>query len=189
MTADSLDLVIAAQSGDIDAFGKLYAEYRNQVFAFLLRRTTHRQLAEDLTHDVFVRALRSIDGWQYQGRDIGAWLNTIARNLLTDHRKAAHQRLSVSIGDFIDAGIDVRERRREGNPEAAVIEQLHDTALLRALWLINEDQRTCLVHRYVQGLSVAETAEAMGRAEGAVKALAHRAIQALAARLGDEVRP
>lgn len=171
-----------AQAGDVDAFAELYGTYREVIFRFLYRRSQDRALAEDLTQDVFVRALRSLGRWTYQGKDVGAWLVTIARNLLVDHHKAGEQRFTTTV-DHMDFGAHLTDRSREGNPESTVIAQLRDTALLKALWRLTEEQRTCLVHRYVQGLSLAETADVMGKPESAIKALAYRGVQAMTAQI------
>lgn len=176
---DGRQLMARAQAGDIDAFGELYSRYREMVFRFVHFRAHDRQLAEDISQETFVRALRNVERWQDQGKDVGAWLVTIARNMLVDHFKSGRYRLEVTVGAGLDVGAERRDTNREGNPEAAVIEQLRDTALLRALWRLTEDQRNCLVHRFVQGLSVAETATAMGREQGAIKALAHRGVMAM----------
>ena len=86
-------LVNAAQAGDMAAYGELFELYFDMVFRFVLFRTGDRALAEDLTSETFVRALRRISSVSYQGRDIGAWFVTIARNLIFDHVKSSRYRL------------------------------------------------------------------------------------------------
>src|SRR4029450_9068296 len=77
----------------------------------------NRQLAEDLTADTFLRALKRIGSFTWQGRDPGAWLVTIARNLVADHFKSGRYRLEVTTGDVLDA--DREDRGPEGSPETA----------------------------------------------------------------------
>ena len=168
------ELVRRAQTGDAEAFGGLYDRYVDVVYRFLLTRVGDRATAEDLTSETFVRALRRIDSLSYQGRDVGAWLVTIARNLLLDHVKSSRVRLEVPTADMREA-----DRATEG-PEDAVLQRLSDTDLLAGVARLSADQRECLVLRFLQGLSVAETAAAMGRKVGAVKALQHRAVRRLA---------
>ncbi len=181
----SWDLVVAAQAGDRDAFGELYERYEGKVFRFVSFRCGNRQLAEDLTSEVFVRALRRIDQFTWQGRDIGAWFVTIARNLLADHFKSARYRLETSVADFLDpaSGVDRTDHTREGDPAGAVVDYLTNVELLTAVQQLTPQQQECIVLRFLNGLSVAETAHAMGKEEGAIKALQYRAVRSLEQRL------
>ena len=176
-------LVERAQAGDAEAFGKIYDRYIDTVFRFVYFRIGNRQLAEDLTADTFLRALKRISSFTWQGRDLGAWLVTIARNLVADHFKSGRYRLEVTTGDVLDA--DTAERGPEGSPEAAVVDHITNVALLTAVKQLNPEQQECIVLRFLQGFSVAETAQAMGKNEGAIKALQYRAVRALARLLPD----
>lgn len=180
--AEMWRLVTAAQGGDGDAFGQLYDHYVDAVYRFIYYRVNDRALAEDFTSETFLRALRRISSINYQGRDIGAWFMTIARNIVFDHSKSARFRLEVTTADHLE-GDD-----REPSPEAAVLAHLSNTALLRAVNDLNDEQKECVVLRFLNGLSVAETAEVMGKNDGAIKALQHRAIKRLATLVGDDLR-
>lgn len=171
-------LIERAQAGDGAAFGLLYDRYFDTVFRFVYFRVGNRQLAEDLTADTFLRALKRIGSFTWQGRDLGAWLVTIARNLVADHFKSGRYRLEVTTGDVLDA--DRPDRGPEGSPEAAVIDHITNVDLLRAVKQLNPEQQECIVLRFLHGFSVAETAQAMGKNEGAIKALQYRAVRALA---------
>jgi RNA polymerase sigma-70 factor (ECF subfamily) len=175
----TIDLVTRAQAGDVDAFGQLYRQYRGHVYSVVLRRVGNTALADDITQDTFVRALRGIAQWQWQGKDVGAWLSTIARNLVIDHHKSAYQRRTMSVGDFADIGMDLRDEGPAANPERMALNGLRNRDLINALRHLTPDQSECLHYRYLREFSVTETAEAMGREEGAIKALTYRAIQAL----------
>ncbi len=179
MSAPIAGLVARAQAGDADAFGEIYRQYREPVYRVAWRRVGNAELAEDITQDVFVRALRGISRWQWQGKDVGAWLVTIAKNLTIDHHKSAHQRRTVAVGDFTDAGVDTRDAAPEGNPERLVLDGISNRDLRDALQHLTTDQTECLNYRYLREFSIAETAQAMGREEGAIKALTYRAVQAL----------
>ena len=85
-----------AFDGHAEAFGQLYDHYVNGIFRFIYYRVGSQQLAEDLTSETFVRGLRAIQRFSWQGKDFGAWLTTIARNLATDHFKASRTRLERS---------------------------------------------------------------------------------------------
>lgn len=171
-------LVVRAQAGDAQAFGEIYERYRDTVFRFVYFRVGNRPLAEDLTSETFLRALRKIGAFTWQGRDLGAWLVTIARNLVADHFKSGRYRLEVTTGDVLDA--DREDRGPEGSPETAVIDRLSNVDLLAAVKQLNPEQRQCIVLRFLNDCSVAETAIAMSKNEGAIKALQYRAVRTLA---------
>lgn len=179
---ESWALVEAAQRGDTAAFGRLYDRYVETVFRYVLFRVGDRTLAEDVTSETFLRAFRRITSISYQGRDVGAWFVTIARNLVLDHVKSSRFRLEVATADP-DDGAAVT-----AGPESQVLTQLTHTELLRCVRQLGDDQRECIVLRFLQGLSVSETATIMGRNEGAIKALQHRAVRRLAQLLPAELR-
>ncbi|HEX3783863.1 MAG TPA: sigma-70 family RNA polymerase sigma factor [Pseudonocardiaceae bacterium] len=168
------ELVRAAQEGDAGAFGRLYDRYVDVVFRYVLFRVGDRSLAEDVTSETFLRAFRRINSVSYQGRDVGAWFVTIARNIVLDHVKSSRFRLEVSTADPDDG------RAVAAGPEAQVLANIEHTELLRCVEQLGDDQRECIVLRFLQGLSVAETAEVMDRNAGAIKALQHRAVRRLA---------
>ena len=176
-------LVERAQAGEAEAFGLIYDRYFDTVFRFVYFRVGNRQLAEDLTADTFLRALKRIGSFTWQGRDLGAWLVTIARNLVADHFKSGRYRLEVTTGDVLDA--EREDRGPEGSPESAVVDHITNVELLKAVKQLNPEQQECIVLRFLQGFSVAETAQAMGKNEGAIKALQYRAVRALARLLPD----
>ncbi len=180
-------LVERAQAGDADAFGLIYDRYLDTVFRFIYFRVGSRPLAEDLTADTFLRALKRISSFTWQGRDLGAWLVTIARNLVADHFKSGRYRLEVTTGDVLDA--DQADRGPEGSPEAAVVDHITNVALLGAVKQLNPEQQECIVLRFLHGFSVAETAQAMGKNEGAIKALQYRAVRALHRLLPEGFQP
>ena len=180
-------LVERAQAGDSQAFGLIYDRYVDTVFRFIYFRVGNRPLAEDLTADTFLRALKRISSFTWQGRDLGAWLVTIARNLVADHFKSGRYRLEVTTGDVLDA--DTADRGPEGSPESAVLDHITNVALLTAVKQLNPEQQECIVLRFLHGFSVAETAQAMGKNEGAIKALQYRAVRALHRLLPDGMRP
>ena len=178
----SWELVRAAQDGDRAAFALLYDKYVDVVFRYVLFRVGDRELAEDVTSETFLRALRRIASVTYQGRDVGAWFVTIARNLVLDHVKSSRFRLEVTTAEVDDSG------RVEAGPEQQVLAGATRSALLECVSQLGDDQRECIVLRFLQGLSVAETAVVMSRNEGAVKALQHRAVRRLAQLLPPDLR-
>ncbi|MEU0398399.1 ECF subfamily RNA polymerase sigma factor, BldN family [Streptomyces sp. NPDC006208] len=186
-TADSdsarmMDLVERAQAGEAEAFGRLYDQYSDTVYRYIYYRVGGKATAEDLTSETFLRALRRISTFTWQGRDFGAWLVTIARNLVADHFKSSRFRLEVTTGEMLDAN------EVERSPEDSVLESLSNAALLEAVRKLNPQQQECVTLRFLQGLSVAETARVMGKNEGAIKTLQYRAVRTLARLLPEDAR-
>lgn len=179
--------VQAAQNGDLDAFGILYGEYAHVVYRYVLCRVSDHCLAEDITSETFLRALRRIASVSYQGRDLAAWFVTIARNLILDHAKSSRNRLEVLISDLADSA-SAQAKSHQTGPEQHVLVETTHTELLRCIQQLNPEQRECIELRFVHGLSVNETATRMGRNEGAVKALQHRAVRRLAQLLPEDIR-
>lgn len=175
-------LVRRAQDGDAEAFGLLYDHYVTMVHRYVYHRVGDRATAEDVTSETFVRALRRIDSLSFQGRDVGAWLVTIARNIVLDHVKSSRYRLEVATADMRDA-----DRATDG-PEDAVVAHMTNRELLACVQQLGSEQQECIVLRFIHGLSVSETAEIMGKKDGAIKALQHRAVRRLAGLLPDGLR-
>ncbi len=177
-----VDLVSKAQGGDNAAFAMLYDRYLDQTYAYIQRRVRHRQTAEDLTGDVFLRAFRRLESFEWQGVDLGAWIMTIARNRVHDHFKSARFRLERSTeidaerhgNSRLDRPEDVTEARDMARSLASALDQLKD------------DHREVIELRFVHNLSVAETATVLERTVGATKALQYRALKALAEIVKDE---
>lgn len=175
-------LVELARGGDSEAFGQLYDHYADLVFRYIYYRVGDRGLAEDLTGDAFVRALRALPRFTWQGRDFGAWLTTIARNLINDHYKSSRAKREIVADDLPDA-----DDLRAGPEQEAVANDTHQ-ALMSAIHQLPSDQQECLISRFMLERSIAETAEAMGRTAGAIKQLQLRAIRTLARNVPDELR-
>jgi RNA polymerase sigma-70 factor (TIGR02952 family) len=181
-TVDVWGWVRAAQAGDAEAFGRLYDHYVTLVHRYAYHRVGDRATAEDVTSETFVRALRRIDSLSFQGRDVGAWLVTIARNIILDQVKSSRFRLEVSTADMRDA-----DRVTDG-PEDTVLQYLTNQQLLACVQQLGSEQQECIVLRFLHGLSVSETAEIMGKKDGAIKALQHRAVRRLAGLLPEGLR-
>lgn len=179
---DAWVLVAAAQDGDPHAFAELYHRYTDTVYRYVYFRLADREAAEDLTSETFLRALRRISSVRYQGRDVGAWLVTIARNLVLDHVKSGRYRKEIATAEPSDTApvAALTAGPQAAGPEQRALAAATRDELLRCLAQLGDDQRECVVLRFVQGLSVTETAELMGRNTGAIKALQHRAIRKLA---------
>jgi RNA polymerase sigma-70 factor (ECF subfamily) len=188
------ELVDLAQAGNSAAFGQIYDRYLNAVYRYVLFRVhSNKAIAEDITSDVFVQALRKINGYRNQGQDFGAWLMTVARNKVYDHYRSSRNRRELLASDVISGTsqrIDLDhpiDTTRTGDPEATTIDQAVNDALMDAIRQLRPEQQEALVLRFFLGYSVAETAEVMGKREGAIKALVYRAVKRLKSLLGGDV--
>ncbi|WP_408897910.1 sigma-70 family RNA polymerase sigma factor [Nocardioides sp. R1-1] len=177
-----IGLVELARGGDAEAFGLLYDHYQPSVYRFLYYRTRSVVIAEDLCSETFFRALRNMASFRWQGKDFGAWLMTIARNLATDHFKAGRTRLELTTEDM-----GQHDDATEG-PENAVLASLTNEILLESLTKLPNEQRDCLIMRFLQGMSIAETAAALGRSDGAIKQLQLRGVRNLAKLMPEGIR-
>jgi RNA polymerase sigma-70 factor (ECF subfamily) len=175
-------LVDLAKDGDAEAFGQLYDHYASGIFRFVYYRVGSRQLAEDLTSETFVRGLRAIQRFNWQGKDFGAWLTTIARNLIADHFKSSRSRLEI-VSDTVPEG-----RTHAPSPEHEVLTLISNELLFEAVSALPPEQRDCILMRFIQGLTIAQTAAALARSEGAVKQLQLRAVRSLAKTVPGDVR-
>ncbi|MFE0727894.1 RNA polymerase sigma factor [Streptomyces antibioticus] len=179
-------LVARAAAGDRDAFATLYNEHHGNVYRYLLHRTRDRHLAEDLTSETFVRALRAIGTFTPRPGTGGfpAWLCVIARGLHIDHCKSGRARREVPVGEFFESD------RPYGGAEADVVRELEaveaaDSAR-KAMAALTGYQRECIRLRFLEDLSLEETVAALGKREGAVKTLTHRAMTVMRRVLADE---
>jgi RNA polymerase sigma-70 factor (ECF subfamily) len=167
---DERRLVEAAQN-DPARFGDLYELHFERVYAFIASRVRDRDTAEDLTADVFHRALASLRRYEWRGVPFGAWLIRIAANAVTDRLKGAAREVAAG-GDPPDPGVQ---------PD---LTGLDDRArLFRLVGQLPAEQRLVVVQRFVEQKSLREIAGALGKSEGAVKQLQFRALQNLRRRM------
>ncbi|GGN98448.1 sigma-70 family RNA polymerase sigma factor [Microbispora bryophytorum] len=176
------NLVLRAKTGDSEAFGVLYDHYLELIYRYVYFRVGGHALAEDLTSETFLRALRGIAEFTWQGRDFGAWLVTIARNLVTDHYKSGRNRLEVTTAEILDTPLDGPHI-----PENAVVANMVNEHVMLAIKQLGAEQQECVILRFLHGMSLEETAVIMGKKSGAIKALQFRAIRALARALPDDL--
>lgn len=165
-----MSTVAAAVAGDREAFGALYGEHRDMIRSYIVRRVGNWHLAEDLTQEVFRRALGGVDKFGERGHNFGAWLVTIARNIVADYYKGAAYRMGGA-----GEPVDLVDADRWTDPEYCATHSAIADALTDAMSRLTADQRLCVVLRYRRDLSLGEIAAAVGKNEHAVKALIARA--------------
>lgn len=167
-------------NGDRDALEDLcQAEWR-PVYGLIYRTVQNRAEAQDLTQEVFLRALRSMNRYQETDAPYRAYLLTIARNLLRDQWRK--RRLpATSLDDASELRSD------EGEPEALVLAAIERESIEAALATLADDHRTVIQYRIIDGRSSPETAALMGRSPEAIRQLQRRALSALRLELTREV--
>jgi len=156
-------------------FAKLYERYFDRVYAFAVTRTGNRAAAEDVTAETFRQALENLSRFEWRGVPFSAWLFRIAANAATDYfkRAAREEPLLETVSSQDEAW------------EARLIEVETRARLFELVQRLPKDQRKVLVMRFGQENSVKEVALEMGRSEGAVKLLQHRAMETLRSGVGD----
>jgi RNA polymerase sigma-70 factor, ECF subfamily len=183
---DDEALVRAAQAGDLGAFGQLYERHFGSVYAYLVTQE-HPAEAEDLTAQVFLRALEALPRYRWMGVSVRAWLHRIASNLLVDAHRRRVRRPSAPLDQ------DLPDRTPAAAPEDWVLHQERGQEVRGALDGLPEAHRQVLALKFVAGLSNAEVGAVLGRSEGAIKAVQHAALDSLrrylAHRVGVDAHP
>jgi RNA polymerase sigma-70 factor (ECF subfamily) len=180
---DERSLVEAAQR-DVSRFAEIYERYFELVYAYVVRRVRDRATTEDLTSEVFRKALANLTRFKWTGAPFGAWLLRIASNLIADRAKRAGREVMADEPSLDAAAVDesVRSESQQSNLEVAE-RRAHIFKLVDAL---PDDQRRVVAMRFAEEKSIAEIAAELRRSEGAIKQLQFRALQNLRAKLGTQ---
>jgi RNA polymerase sigma-70 factor (ECF subfamily) len=166
------ELVERAQAGDRDALEELYLRHFDRVYSYLHMSVGNRHDAEDLTMKTFLRMLESIGRFRWQSVPFSAWLFRIAHNLAMDHFRAARRWQP-------EEEVPEPEDRQEASAEEAAMESIGQASMLELIDSLSPDQRDVLTLKFVFSFSNGETASILGKTEGAVKSLQHRALATL----------
>ncbi len=166
---DERSLVEAARR-DPARFAELYEIHFELIYAYIARRVRDRDVAEDLTSEVFQKALANLGSFEWRGAPFAAWLIRIAANAVTDQSKRAAR----------ESGSPGPEPASE--PDMEAIE--NRAQLFRLVQDLPADQKRVIYGRFVEQHSIREIAQQLGRSEGAVKQLQFRALQNLRAQMG-----
>lgn len=167
--------LIEASQRQPHRFAKLYEQYFDRVYAFALTRTRDRAAAEDVTAETFHQALENLPRFEWRGVPFSAWLFRIAANAATDYfKRSAREAVADDLPEAADESW-----------EARLIEVETRARLFEMVQRLPKDQRKVLTMRFGQEQSIRDVAAAMGRSEGAVKLLQHRAMETLRSWAGD----
>ena len=176
---DEEQLVRRAIRGDEEAIGRLYDRYVDTIYKYALYRTGDSATAEDITADVFLRVIEGLSQYDERGVPFAAWLYRIAHARVVDHWRRADRRPTVQLDHPL-----VRNVLHEDTEFDRDI--LQHGALTQALQLLTEEQQEVIALKFMQGLANEEIAQIMGKTVGAIKALQHRGLEALARLLGTQ---
>jgi RNA polymerase sigma-70 factor (ECF subfamily) len=162
-------------AGECDAFTEIYNAFKAPVFSFLLRRTESVNVAEDLSHDIFLKVLKSRDLYD-PAQEFAPWFWTVARNTLNDHlRRKIHISINVPVDGPEAEAEGVAALVSTSDIETLVVKDSDRTVLIKFLGQLTKLQREALSLRLVQKLSYAEISKRMSLSLSAVKSLIHRA--------------
>lgn len=168
---DEQGLIRQAQGGDKEAFGRLYETYFDRIYRYVALKIGNRTEAEDMTQQVFLKAYKSISSYKWKGVPFSSWLFRIAHNLMVDFFRRRARRPTVPLDESLVTG---------GEDPMKVVELRFDVERVAvATRRLTDAQREVISLRFAGGLAIAEVAQAMGKSQGAIKALQHSAIAAL----------
>ena len=174
--------LVARAKEDPECFGALYDRYFPQIYRYVASRVRSREAAEDITSEVFFKALRGLRRYRSSGHPFSSWLYQIAVNAITDHYRA-HKRLEDSLDDVPDP-LD---------PGPGLEDEVALRLSAREVWAqiesLPEQQRIAMTLKYGEDLKLAEIGQIMGKSEGAVKLLVFRGTATLRRRLGSGPSP
>jgi RNA polymerase sigma-70 factor (ECF subfamily) len=173
---DERSLVEAAQR-DASRFAEIYQRYFELVYAYVVRRVRDRAATEDLTSEVFRKALANLRRFKWTGAPFGAWLLRIAANLIADRARRAGREVSADEPSLDAAAIDepVNTHSQQSYLEAAE----RRARLFRMVEALPDDQRRVVAMRFAEEKSISVIAAELNRSEGAIKQLQFRALQNL----------
>ncbi len=180
--AEERRLVESAQK-DPARFADVYEKYFDLVYAYVARRTRDRAKAEDLTSEVFHKALANLPRFKWTGAPFAAWLLRISSNLIADHGKQAARQASTSIDKSESPHVSKPIKETQ---QADLEDGERRAQLFRLVEGLADDQRRVVVMRFAEEKSIKEIAVALARSEGAVKQLQFRALQTLRAKFANE---
>ena len=161
----------AVMAGDSSAFGKLYDHYQPMIYRFVFVKIGRREEAEDITHQVFLQAWQNIRAYRHRGFPFGSWLYRIARNQVIDHYRSRKDDIALETLDGESVSFQTSQ------PDVSV--RIDMEKVMAAIHELKPEYQDAIIFRFIEDLSIKETAGAMDKTEGAVKLMQHRAIEEL----------
>jgi RNA polymerase sigma-70 factor (ECF subfamily) len=174
------NIIKGAMRGDAHAFGLLYDHYQPAIYRFVVVKVGRREDAEDITHQVFMNAWQGMRRYRHRGHPFSSWLYRIARNKVIDHYRARKESVSLETVEIDQFGIVL------SSSQSDLALKLDFEKAMGAIRKMKQEYQDVVILRFVEELSLKETARAMGKTEGAVKLMQHRAIGELKKMLGEK---
>ena len=169
---DEQSLIARAQARDAEAFGRLYEAYFDKIFRYVAIKIGSRVEAEDLTQQVFMNALESINSYKVREVPFSAWLYRIAHNQVVDCLRKRSRRPTLVLDESLPLPAD--------DDQVADTElKLETKELIEATKKLTKSQQEVIALRFGAEMPIAEVARLLGKTEGAVKAMQHSAVAAL----------
>ena len=165
-------LVERAQGGDGDALEELYLIHFDRIYSYLHVSVGNRHDAEDLTNQTFLKMLEAIGRFRWRSAPFSAWLFRIAHNVAMDHFRASRRWQP-------EAEVPEPEGSAESSAEDEAMLSIGRGSMLQLIDHLSPDQKQVLTLKFVFNFSNADTARILGKTEGAVKSLQHRALASL----------
>jgi RNA polymerase sigma-70 factor, ECF subfamily len=171
-------LVDRAQAGDREALEELYLIHFDRIYSYLHVSVGNRHDAEDLTTQTFLRMLESIGRFRWRSAPFSAWLFRIAHNLAMDHFRAARRWQP-------EADVPEPEPDEATSAETAALQSIGRRSMLELIDALSPEQQQVLTLKFVFNFSNGDAATILGKTEGAIKSLQHRALVSLQKQLGE----
>src|SRR3989338_9886947 len=168
MTEEELKRILQkAQNGDSEAFGLIYEHFSEKIYRFIYFRVSHKEVAEDILSDIFVKAWQKINQINTP-QALSGWLYQIAKNNIIDYYRIKKDLVPLA---------DVEETLEDQVSPVDIINlNLQQKKILEVLSQLPEDQREVIKYRFFEDLTSEEIAYVLGKTEGAIRVLQHRAI-------------
>lgn len=167
-----LELIRRAQQGDKPAIGELYRLHVDVIYRYVWARVRDDSLTEDLTAQVFLKALEGLPTYKPTGKPFLAWLYRIAYARVVDHWRKQERRVEVPLEDTLPA--------REPRPGELLEAEADWGTAIDLIAQLTDDQQDVVILRFIGEMSMAEVAETLGKTVGAAKAIQYRALASLA---------
>jgi len=172
MLEDERKFILKSQAGEAEAFGALYDHYITRIYRFILIRVRQREEAEDLSHRVFLQAWQNIKNYNERGFPFSSWLYRIARNAIVDYYRRVKPFVSLE-----DSAVpEIIEKADYGEK---IDSSLRLEKAIEAIRELKPVEQEVIILRFVEDFSIAETASAVKKSQGAVKLIQHRALNRL----------
>jgi RNA polymerase sigma-70 factor, ECF subfamily len=165
-------LIQAAQRGDEQAFGELYNAYVHDIYRYIFYRVGNSETAQDLTAEVFLRAIEGLVRYQDRQVPLLAWLYRIAHARVVDHYRHTQR-----VGQEDD--IETVDLTADSDLDSDLMLTYHQQKIREAIYKLPSEQQQVIVLRFIEGYNIQDTASVLGKSPGAVKMIQRRALQAM----------